>query len=77
MFYTLDRIEDNNIAVLCDDEGKIINIPANLLSGTPSAGDVFREENGYYVADTEESASRRSRISKKRTDFFNRIKNKK
>ena len=77
MFYTLDRIEDNNVAVLCDDDGRIINVPSNLLSGTPSAGDVFCEENGCYIADTEETAARRSRISKKRTDFFNRIKNKK
>ncbi len=77
MFYTLDRIEDNDVAVLCDDEGRIFNVSANLLNGTPCAGDVFREENGCYVADAEETAARRSRISKKRADFFNRIKNKK
>ncbi len=77
MYYTLDRIEDNSIAVLCDDDGRIFNVPVKNLQGAPKVGDVFRCENGYYTADIKETAERRSRIAKKRTDFFNKIKNKK
>lgn len=76
MFYTLDRIEDNNIAVLCDDDGRICNVPSNNLSDTPTAGDVFVLIDGKYIFHKEETASRRAKIAKKRNDFFSRIKNK-
>lgn len=76
MFYTLDRIEDNNIAVLCDDNGIIYTVRTNNLPDNHSAGDVFICKDGKYIFHKEETASRRERIEKKRNDFFNRIKNK-
>lgn len=73
MFYTLDRIEDNNIAVLCDDDGKIYNVPANILSSV-SAGDVFVCKDGTYIFDEDETSSRRTRIAQKKNKFFSKIK---
>ena len=75
MFFTLDRIEDNNIAVLCDDDGKIYNIPANNLNN-PSVGDVFICKDGKYIFNADETDVRRKRTAKKRNEFFNKIKNK-
>lgn len=75
MFYTLDRIEDNNIAVLCDDDGRIHNVNANILQKNISVGDVFTYENGKYIPAPDETALRKARISEKKNAFFNRIKN--
>lgn len=76
MFYTLDRIEDENIAVLIDDGGKKADIPFSLLPPHSKPGDVFRSENGAYIFDEKETQERRLRISDKRNRFFNKMKNK-
>lgn len=73
MFFTLDRIEDGNIAVLISDDGKKTDIPANLLQNT-DIGSVFRAEDSDFIFDEEETTSRRKRISEKRNRLFNRIK---
>ena len=75
MFYTLDRIEDNNIAVLCDDDGRIHNVPANVLQDNACIGDVFIYTDGKYILVPEETESRKARISSKRDAFFNKLKN--
>ncbi|MBQ8209033.1 MAG: DUF3006 domain-containing protein [Clostridia bacterium] len=77
MFYTLDRTEDNNIAVLIDDDGRIYNVSANILSDTCSVGDVFVCKDGKYIFDAQETALRRARIAQKRNRFFSKIKNNK
>lgn len=74
MFYTLDRTEDNNIAVLIDDDGKKYDIPLENLPEHDGTGSVFREENGVYLFDKEETDRRRISIAEKRRRLFDRIK---
>lgn len=76
MFFTLNRTEDNNIAVLCDDNGRIYNVNINDLSENISIGDVFICKDGKYIFNAKETAERRARISKKRNEFFNNLKKK-
>lgn len=75
MFYTLDRIEDNNIAVMIDDDGKKYDIPLKNLPEHDGIGSVFREENGVYLFNREETDRRRISIAEKRRRLFDRIKN--
>lgn len=74
MYYTLERIEDNQIAVLSDDNGKIYNTALDSLNKTPLAGDVFRRENGEFIFDENETNTRKMRIAKKRNEFFGKIR---
>lgn len=75
MFFTLDRIEDNNIAVLTDDKGNVHNIEMSLLPSDSTIGYVFILKNGNYLYNYEETEKRKQRIKNKKAVLFNRLKN--
>ena len=74
IYYTLDRTEDENFAVLVDDNGKIYDVPHGQLPQHDGTGSVFYNDNGEYIFDKNETDRRRKRISEKRKKFFNKIK---
>lgn len=75
MFFTLDRIEDNNIAVLTDDNGKVYDIDLSLLPSESKIGYVFTLKDGRYLHDNKETEKRKQRINNKKTALFNKLKN--
>jgi hypothetical protein len=58
-YYSLDRIE-GDIAVLTDDEGRVINVRADSLPEAES-GRVYVSEDGDFVPDRREEEERRSK----------------
>lgn len=76
MFFTLNRIEENNFAVLTDDNGKVYSEELSLLPENCSVGDVFVFENGNYIHVPEETAERKQCLKEKRDNFFNKLKKK-
>lgn len=75
MFFTLDRIEDNNIAVLTDDNGKVYDVDFSLLPTESKIGYVFTLKDGYYLYDNKETNERKQRIKNKKSVLFNKLKN--
>jgi len=59
--YSIDRIE-GNIAVLQDNEERIINVDVALLPVDAVVGDVVQQVNGRYEHDRDETDARRDRI---------------
>ena len=60
-YYSIDRIEDN-VAVLQDDEERVVNVDVALLPSDAVAGDIVRQVDGRYEHDREETQTRRDRI---------------
>ena len=61
MFFAIDRFEDGQ-AVLVDDNEKTCTVDRALLPAGVQVGDVLKQENGTYIVDREETASRRAYI---------------
>ena len=59
--YSVDRIVEN-VVVLEDAEGAIINVPLSDVPQNVTAGDVLRLMDGRYVFDDVATESRRQRI---------------
>lgn len=74
IYYTLDRIEDENFAVLVDDSGKPHDVSLSQLPNHDGVGSVFYNDNGEYIFDKSETEIRRKRIGQKRKKFFDKIK---
>ncbi len=63
LHYSLDRWEDNDIAVLTDDDGNTLNLPAADLPDGCRPGDMLvRGEDGAWVRDDACREARRARI---------------
>lgn len=63
MFYIVDRIEEN-IIVLQDENGHMININKNNVYEKVKEGDCLRKENNRFLLDIEETKKRKMRIDK-------------
>lgn len=63
MFYIVDRIEEN-IIVLQDENGYMINLNKNNVDGNVKEGDCLRKENNRFLLDKEETKKRKIRIDK-------------
>ena len=63
MFYIVDRIEEN-IIVLQDDNGHIINLNKNNVDEKVKEGDCLKKENNRFFLDVEETKKRKMRIDK-------------
>lgn len=74
MFYTLDRIEDGNTAVLIDDVGHKHDVPFAALPAHDGIGSVFTMKDEAYIFNREQTAERRKRIDEKRKKLFERVK---
>ncbi len=61
MKYSIDRIEDG-IAVLQDDEERVVHVDMVLLPLDAVAGDVVQQVDGRYEHDRNETKIRRDRI---------------
>lgn len=63
MFYIVDRIEEN-IIVLQDDNGHMINLNKNSINESVKEGDCLRKENNGFFLDMEETKKRKMKIDK-------------
>ena len=61
--YSLERFEEE-LAVLCDDDGHTVAVDKSLLPANARAGDVFSYLDGGYRYEEEETAARRARIKR-------------
>lgn len=76
MFYTLDRIENETIAVLIDDDGKKYDISISLLPQTKIIGSVYSFDGNIYIYNEKETEQRRNDNSEKLKRLINKAKNK-
>lgn len=74
MFYTLDRIEDENIAVLIDDDGRKHDVPCTAIPENDGIGSVFSIKDGKYIFNKAQTDERRKRINEKRKKLFDKLK---
>ena len=63
MFYIVDRIEEN-IIVLQDENGHMINLNKNNVDEKDKEGDCLKKENNRFFLDIEETKKRKIRIDK-------------
>lgn len=63
MFYIVDRIEEN-IIVLQDENGYMINLNKNNLDGKIKEGDCLRKGNNRFFLDIEETKKRKKKIDR-------------
>lgn len=77
MFYTLDRIENDTIAVLIDDEGKKYDVELSLLHEKQDIGSVFSSDGSNYIYNEKETLARRSSNSEKLRKLMSKAKNRK
>ncbi|MBO5933924.1 MAG: DUF3006 domain-containing protein [Clostridia bacterium] len=77
MFYTLDRIENENVAVLIDDEGNKHDVDISILEGNTEIGSVYSFDGNHYIYNEKETASRRSSNSEKLRKLMSKAKNRK
>jgi len=63
MFYIVDRIEEN-IIVLQDENGHMINLNKNSVDENVKEGDCLKKENNKFLFDMEETKKRKMRINK-------------
>lgn len=68
MKYTLDRFEAD-FAVLIDNNGKIINIPASYITDAKE-GDTVVLENDKYSVDKQDTENRKDRIESLKNKLF-------
>lgn len=61
--FIVDRIEDN-IVVLEQNDGKIINIDLSCIDEVPSEGDVLVKIDNIYKVDKEATLRRKNHIGK-------------
>ncbi len=61
MYLSLERFEEE-LAVLCDDNGKTVVVDRAVLPVEVTVGDIVFVKNERYCLDREETAKRRSRI---------------
>lgn len=75
MFFTLDRIENTNIAVMISDDNKKTDVVTDLISGEIREGNVYTETNGIYIYNEKETAARKSKNKNKFAVLFRKAKN--
>ena len=62
MYYSLDRFEDNGIAVLLDDNGNKREVPLGELPGGIKQGDILTFVDDRFVVDSSETDRRREYV---------------
>lgn len=77
MFFTLDRIENENIAVLIDDDGKKYDVRIDLLPETKDIGSVYIFDGNTYIYNEKETLKRRNSNSDKLKKLLSKAKNRK
>lgn len=75
MFYTLDRIEDLNIAVLISDDGNKYDIPSDMLPENYGVGSVFEKSGDGFIFNENETDRRKRRVQEKSRRLFDKLKN--
>lgn len=74
MYYTLDRIEENSVAVFTDENGKVYNKKISDLPENSKPGDVFSLENNIFIFNAAETSLRKQRMAEKKDKFFGRLR---
>lgn len=77
MFFTLDRIENETIAVLLDDNGKKHDVSITLLPEEKNIGSVYIFDGNIYIYNEKETRKRQSDNSDKLKKLLSKAKNKK
>ncbi len=76
MFFTLDRIEDGEIAVMLSDSDEKVNVPLSIVQDEAKEGYVYTFENGLYIYNEKETADRKNSNREKFSRLLKKAKNK-
>ncbi len=77
MYFTLDRIEDCNIAVMTGDDGSKTDVVFDVISGDIAEGNVYTFTNGIYIYNEKETQARKNTNRNKFNSLLKRAKNRK
>ena len=77
MYFTLDRIENESVAVLTDDNGKTYNVSTDLLPEQRDAGCIYNYDGSSYIYNEKETVNRRNSNCEKLKKLINKAKNRK
>lgn len=77
MFFTLDRIENETIAVLIDDNGNKYDISIELLGNESVIGNVYESDGTDYIYNEKETQKRKNSNSEKLKKLMSKAKNRK
>ena len=77
MYFTLDRIENNSVAVLIDDNGKTYDVNTSLLPEEKDPGCIYTFDRSSYIYNEKETFNRRNNNSEKLKKLLNKAKNRK
>lgn len=77
MLFTLDRTEDDRIAVMISDDGEKKDVPFSLITGGIKEGNVYSCENGSFIYNEKETEKRKNINREKFNKLLKRAKNRK
>lgn len=77
MFFTLDRIENETIAVLIDDNRNKYDISIELLGNESVIGNVYESDGTDYIYNEKETQKRKNSNSEKLKKLMSKAKNRK
>lgn len=77
MFFTLDRIENETIAVLIDDNGNKYDISVELLGNESVIGNVYESDGTDYIYNEKETQKRKNSNSEKLKKLMSKAKRRK
>lgn len=72
MFLTLDRIENETVAVLIDDSGNKYDVHISLIPKNYEIGNVYTIKDGMYIYNEKETKIRHKNNSEKLKKLFNK-----
>ena len=72
MNFTLDRIENNSVAVLIDENGKKFDVCVDLLPNERSSGSIYNFDGNTYIYNEKETIARRNQNSDKLKKLMNK-----
>lgn len=77
MFFTLDRTEDCNFAVMIGDDGEKRDVILDVISGEIAEGNVYTFSDGIYIYNEKETTDRKNSNKSKFERLLKRAKNRK
>ena len=72
MFYSIDRFESELAVLIADDDCSQTAVPREYIPPDAEEGSILRYENGQYIYDAEETASRRNAVLERLKRMSNR-----
>lgn len=75
MYYTLNRTENGNIAVLIDSDKNIHDVDISLLKPDAKIGNIYIFDGTHYIYNEKETLARKKSASFRLKNILSKVKN--